>query len=128
MTLLDIISCIHMGKALISIFSVISVLSILNVFVRSLSTCLKCFVVNIDIHFSKYLYLSITTTPLPLSCFRITMFLFFDNSQVFSQVFLNLVLILLIPLSGISEISLNKFWKKSSNSVAIVLLLVFVGI
>ena len=52
-----------------------------SVFVGSLSTCLNCFVVKKDTHFSIYLCLPITTTPLHLSCSTITMFSFFDNSK-----------------------------------------------
>ena len=112
-----------------------------NVFVVSLSTCLKSVVVNRDIHFSIYLCLSILTTPLPLPSFRKTMFSFFDNYKTvffmfirnfaleyFLQVFLSLFLILLSSSLGIFEVTFNKFWKKSSNYVAIALVLLFARI
>ena len=40
---------------------------------------LKCSVFNNAMHFSLYLVVSNITTPLPLPCFKITMFLFLDR-------------------------------------------------
>ena len=107
------------------------------------SNTLKQFVANLvhTRYIPVYLCLSIITTPLPFSCFKITMSSLFDSLdtislylygkvtlQYISHVLLSLVLILLSSFSGMFDMSLERFWKYCSNSVKIAFLLILVGI
>ena len=48
-------------------------------FVGSVLNLVNWLVSNISQHCSKYIFLSISTTPYPLHCFMITILLFFNN-------------------------------------------------
>ena len=82
----------------------------------------NCFVKSHARHLPVYLYLSIKTTTLPLSWFRITMSFLFDSLdtispylygnfrlQYFSHVFLSFIFILLSSFSGMCDVSLKGF-------------------
>ena len=91
-------------------------------------------------HFPKYTVLSISTTPLSLSCFMMTILLFFDNVstiflyllgtlifEYFSRLLRNFVFICTKSFSGMWDIWWRISWQNCSNSVFITMREVFVG-
>ena len=93
----------------------------LGIVTRSSVDVVNCFVESNARHLSVYLCLSVSTTPLPLSCFKITMSSLFDRldtislyfygtfaMQYFSHIFLIIFFILQSPFSGICDMSLKK--------------------
>ena len=140
--------CEHVGYKCLYSWSVILDFNFLRMpcifdssgLVGSFSTAVSCFVGNICKHFSVYFYLSITTTPGPLSCFNEIMSSFFDRSEIiflwvcgtfvfqyFSHVLCNLVFTLLISFSGMLKIPLKRICKNDSNSVVTAFLLMLAG-